>query len=129
MAVQNSHAGKLIYFSSAFASLIFIIRTHSHSVMTLPPWFTRFALNFRIPRPGAPSAANFQFWRFKVEPDQKTIYVSIPEGYKHPKWEHPIVDIGITACHLWLGLSMKGIDCKVEVEEVKGCAVWKFSLK
>ena len=77
----------------------------------------------------APSAANSQFWRFRVEPDQKTIYVSMPEGYKHPKWEHPNVDIGITASHLWLGLSIKGVLCKVEVEEVKGCAVWKFSLK
>ncbi len=77
----------------------------------------------------APSAANFQFWRFKVEPDQKTIYVSMPEGYKHPKWEHPNVDIGITACQLWLGLLIKGIECEIDIEEVKGCAVWKFSLK
>ncbi len=76
----------------------------------------------------APSAMNSQFWRYTVRPDQKLIRVSMPEGYKHPKWEHPNVDIGITACHLWLGLTQKGIQCKIDVRENSGCAVWEFSL-
>jgi len=27
-------------------------------------------------------------------------------------WEHPDVDIGICACHFWLGLLLKNVDCK-----------------
>lgn len=45
-------------------------------------------------------------------------------GYKHPKWKHPNVDIGITACHLWLGFKMKGIETKIDISDVNGCAVW-----
>ena len=76
----------------------------------------------------APSAANSQHWRFKVSPDFKTISIAMPVGYKHIKWEHPDVDIGICACHFWLGLMMKNIDCKVSVNEENNRAIWKFEI-
>jgi len=76
----------------------------------------------------APSAANSQFWRFAVSPDFKTISIAMPVGYKHFKWEHPNVDIGICACHFWLGLSLKKIDCKVSLIEENERAVWYFKL-
>lgn len=76
----------------------------------------------------APSAANSQHWRFEVAPDQKTISITMPVGYKHLKWEHPNVDIGICASHFWLGLIMKNIECKVSLTEEEGRAVWRFQI-
>lgn len=76
----------------------------------------------------APSGANSQHWRFKVSSDFKTISISMPVGYKHIKWEHPDVDIGICACHFWLGLMMKNISCKVSLTEDHDRAVWQFEL-
>jgi len=52
----------------------------------------------------------------------------MPIGYKHIKWEHPDVDLGICACHFWRGLVMKNIDCKVPLSEEQGHAVWKFEI-
>lgn len=76
----------------------------------------------------APSAANSQMWRFAFEDDFKTITISMPIGYKHFKWEHPNVDIGICACHIWLGLIDKEYDPKVAVNEDSGRAVWRISI-
>lgn len=76
----------------------------------------------------APSAANSQHWRFNISSDFKTVLIAMPAGYKHIKWEHPNVDIGICACHFWLGLMLKGIMCKVSLEEEQGRAVWRFEL-
>lgn len=76
----------------------------------------------------APSAANSQHWRFTVSPDFKSITIAMPVGYKHLKWEHPDVCIGICASHFWLGLKMKNIDCKVSLSEEQGRAVWRFEL-
>jgi nitroreductase len=76
----------------------------------------------------APSAANSQHWRFNVSSDLKTISISMPVGYKHIKWEHPDVDLGICACHFWLGLEMKNIDSKVSLSEEQGRAVWRFEI-
>ena len=76
----------------------------------------------------APSGANSQHWRFKFSSDLKTISIAMPIGYKHIKWEHPDVDIGICACHFWLGLLLKGIQSKVSVSEEEGRAVWKFEI-
>lgn len=76
----------------------------------------------------APSAANSQHWRFTVSPDFKTVTIAMPVGYKHLKWEHPDVDIGICACHFWLGLRLKNVDCKVSLNEEQGRAVWRFEL-
>ncbi len=76
----------------------------------------------------APSGANSQHWRFKVSPDFKEISIAMPVGYKHIKWEHPDVDIGICACHFWLGLTMKKIKSKVSVTEEEGRAVWRFEI-
>lgn len=76
----------------------------------------------------APSGANSQHWRFNFSPDFKTISISMPVGYKHIKWEHPDVDIGICACHFWLGLMMKNIDCRVSLTEEHGRAVWLFEI-
>lgn len=76
----------------------------------------------------APSAANSQMWRFAFESSFKTITVAMPVGYKHFKWEHPNVDIGICACHVWLGLIDKGCTPNVTVIEDSGRAVWRFSI-
>jgi nitroreductase len=76
----------------------------------------------------APSGANSQHWRFKVSSDLKSISIAMPIGYKHVKWEHPDVDIGICACHFWLGLTMKGIKSKVSITEEEDRAVWRFEI-
>ncbi|MCH4887722.1 hypothetical protein EZV73_09065 [Acidaminobacter sp. JC074] len=76
----------------------------------------------------APSAGNLQFWRFDVSEDEKLVRVAMPVGYKHPKWEHPNVDIGIAASHIFLGLKERGIDFSVDIKEEEGCAVWYFRL-
>jgi len=76
----------------------------------------------------APSAANSQMWKFAFEDYYKTITIAIPVGYKHFKWEHPNVDIGICACHVWLGLIEKGYKPNVTVNEDSGRAVWRLSI-
>jgi len=76
----------------------------------------------------APSAANSQMWKFAFENSFKTITVAMPEGYKHFKWEHPNVDIGICACHIWLGLIDKGYNPSVTVSEDSGRAIWRISI-
>lgn len=76
----------------------------------------------------APSAANSQMWRFGFEDDFKTITVAMPVGYKHFKWEHPNVDIGICTSHIWLGLIDKGYNPTVAVNEESGRAVWRLSI-
>jgi hypothetical protein len=77
----------------------------------------------------APSAGNSQMWRFGFNNGYKTITVAMPVGYKHYKWEHPNVDVGICACHLWLGLVERGIKSVVEVFENSNRAVFSFKLK
>ena len=74
----------------------------------------------------APSGANSQHWRFRIDPDLKKISLAMPVGYKHIKWEHPDADIGICACHLWLGLAMKNVACKISLNEEQGRAAWEF---
>jgi nitroreductase len=76
----------------------------------------------------APSAGNSQMWRFTFEDNFKTINIAMPVGYKHFKWEHPNVDIGICACHVWLGLIDKGYNPNVTVNEDSGRAVWRLSI-
>lgn len=76
----------------------------------------------------APSAANSQMWKFGFEDDFKTITVAMPVGYQHFKWEHPNVDIGICACHVWLGLIDRGYHPNVTVQEDSGRALWRLSI-
>ena len=76
----------------------------------------------------APSAGNAQMWRFGIEDDGKTITIAMPKVYKHFKWEHPDVDIGICASHVWLGLVDLGYDPKVHVTEEDKRAVWRISV-
>lgn len=76
----------------------------------------------------APSAANSQMWRFGFEDDFRTITVAMPRGYRHFKWEHPNVDIGTCACHVWLGLIDKGYHPSVLIDEDFGTAVWRLSI-
>ena len=76
----------------------------------------------------APSAGNSQMWRFAFDDSYKTIIVAMPEGYRHFKWEHPNVDIGICACHVWLGLIDKGYTPKVTVHEEDERAIWRISI-
>lgn len=76
----------------------------------------------------APSAANSQMWRFGFEDNYKTITVAMPQGYQHFKWEHPNVDIGICACHVWLGLLERGREPRLAVSETAGRAIWRISI-
>ncbi len=77
----------------------------------------------------APSAANSQHWRFEVSDDQSTVKIAMPPGYKHLKWEHPNVDIGICAAHFWVGLNLLGLTSSVTLTLEEGRAVWTFNLK
>ena len=74
----------------------------------------------------APSAANSQMWRFGFSDDFHTLSVAKPIGYKHFKWEHPDVDIGMCAAHLWLGLLEKGCIPAVNVRQDGDRAFWSF---
>lgn len=76
----------------------------------------------------APSAANSQMWRFGIRDHGATITVAKPVGYKHFKWEHPDVDIGICASHLWLALQKEGYTPKVEVRQEEDRAMWLFHI-
>ena len=76
----------------------------------------------------SPSARNGQFWRFTVSPDLGSITVALPAGYRPSLWPHPNVDIGICACHLWLGLKMKGVETGLKLEVDGDRAVWTFTL-
>jgi hypothetical protein len=76
----------------------------------------------------APSAANAQMWRFGFKNEYKTITVSMPVGFRHFRWEHPNVDIGICASHIWLALVERGFSPAVEVYEDSGRAVFNIKL-
>jgi len=76
----------------------------------------------------APSAANSQMWRFGFKNDYKTVTISMPVGYRHFKWEHPNVDIGICASHMWLALIERGFAPAVDVFEDKDRAVFNIKL-
>jgi len=76
----------------------------------------------------APSAANSQFWRFNVSSDYNTINIAKPKGYKHFKWEHPDVDIGICASHFWLGLMIKNIKFEMAILSEDERIVWSFKI-
>ena len=76
----------------------------------------------------APSAANSQHWRFHVDSDGGAVTIAMPEGYRHVKWEHPDVDIGICASHVWLALILKRVAFELTLTEEKGRAVWRFTL-
>lgn len=76
----------------------------------------------------APSAANSQMWRFGFGSDYKTVTVAKPVGYKHFKWEHPDVDVGMCAAHLWLGLLEQGYSPRVTVAPDTDRALWTFTL-
>lgn len=76
----------------------------------------------------APSAGNSQMWRFDYDKNSKTIAVAKPIGYKHFKWEHSDVDIGMCAAHLWLALLDKGYDPKLDVKLDTDRAMWIFYL-
>jgi len=77
----------------------------------------------------AASATNSQPWRFKISSDYKHIRLAMPVGYRHIKWEHPNVDIGICAAHFWLGLKLRKQACSISITKDRGCAVWEFSLE
>lgn len=76
----------------------------------------------------APSAANSQFWRFGLSEECDVISVAKPIGYKHFKWEHPDVDIGMCAAHLWLGLLESGIEAEVSARIDADRALWSFTI-
>jgi nitroreductase len=76
----------------------------------------------------APSAGNSQMWRFGYDKAAKTLTVAKPVGYKHFKWEHADVDIGICAAHIWLGLQSKGYSPKVSAKQSEDRAFWSFEV-
>lgn len=76
----------------------------------------------------APSAANSQMWRFGIGENGRKITVAKPIGYKHFKWEHPDVDIGICAAHLWLGMLHAGMTPAVDVKQDADRALWTFTV-
>lgn len=76
----------------------------------------------------APSAANSQMWRFGVSEGCRAITIAKPIGYKHFKWEHPDVDVGMCAAHAWLGLLERGLIPNVEVHQDADRAFWTFRL-
>ncbi len=90
----------------------------------LPPEI-QYALDFARK---APSGGNSQHWRFAVSGDGKTVTIAKPKGYKHFKWEHCDMDVGVCACHFWLGLKVQGIPCAVEPVLDGDRVVWRFSL-
>ena len=77
----------------------------------------------------SPSAGNSQMWRFGFRDDFRVVTVAKPVGYKHFKWEHPDVDIGMCAAHLWLGLLENGFDPKVDVTLDADRALWIFQMQ
>ena len=77
----------------------------------------------------APSAGNSQMWRFGYDAATKTVTVAKPVGYKHFKWEHSDVDIGICAAHIWLGLQKRGHAPRVTVRQEQDRALWEFELR
>ncbi len=76
----------------------------------------------------APSAANSQMWRFGVKENGGKITLAKPVGYKHFKWEHPDIDIGICAAHLWLGMLHNGMTPTVDVTQDADRALWTFTI-
>lgn len=76
----------------------------------------------------APSAANSQMWRFGVNEEYDEITIAKPVGYRHFKWEHPDVDVGICAAHAWLGLLERGHTPSVTVRQDADRAFWTFAL-
>lgn len=55
-------------------------------------------------------------WRFSFDNDFKILKVTMPEGYKHFKLEHPNMDSGICAAHIWRGLIERGVIPRVEIK-------------
>jgi nitroreductase len=76
----------------------------------------------------APSGGNTQHWRYKIGSDFKTVDIQKIKGYKHFKWEHCDVDIGICAAHFWIGLCIQNIDCEVNQILEDDCVKWRFKI-
>lgn len=76
----------------------------------------------------APSAGNSQMWRFGYDKGENIITVAKPLGYRHIKWEHSDVDIGMCASHIWLGLLQKGYQPIVEPCLDTDRVLWSFHL-
>jgi nitroreductase len=76
----------------------------------------------------APSAANTQHWRYEVNSGHRVIKIKRQENFKHFRWEHDEVDIGICAAHFWIGLLIQGIQCEITQVEKSGAVIWEFKL-
>ena len=76
----------------------------------------------------APSAANTQHWRYSVNNDNKIIEIKKLKGFKHFKWEHAEVDVGISAAHFFIGLLMQNINCEVKQISENNDIIWRFKL-
>ena len=94
------------------------------SINNLPPELMR---AFDLARM-APSAGNMQMWRFGITDNFRTLTVAKPVGYKHFKWEHPDVDIGIAAAQLWLGLLNEGYQPQIELTQDADRALWRLRI-
>jgi nitroreductase len=76
----------------------------------------------------APSAANTQHWRFEIGFDEKSVRIKRLEGFKHFRWEHDEVDIGICAAHFWIGLMIQNIKCEIMQIEELDKIIWEFKI-
>jgi nitroreductase len=76
----------------------------------------------------APSAANTQHWRFEIDSYETLIKIKKLEGFKHFRWEHDEVDIGICAAHFWIGLMIQNIKCKIMQIEKSDSIIWEFKI-
>ena len=76
----------------------------------------------------APSAANTQHWMYEVHPDAKTIKIMRRDNFKHFRWEHDEVDIGICAAHFWIGLLIQNIKCEISRIEKSNMIIWEFKI-
>jgi nitroreductase len=76
----------------------------------------------------APSAANTQHWRYEVDSDNGIVKIKRQEKFKHFRWEHDEVDIGICAAHFWIGLLIQGIKCETTQVEKSDSVIWEIKI-
>ncbi|GMO28133.1 MAG: hypothetical protein Ta2B_08770 [Termitinemataceae bacterium] len=76
----------------------------------------------------APSAANTQHWRFEIGCNEESIKIKMLEGFKHFRWEHDEVDIGICAAHFWIGLMIQNIKSELMQVEKSNKIIWEFKI-
>lgn len=75
----------------------------------------------------APSALNGQPWDFHPAADGESLEIRQSAARPLQIWKYPEVDVGISACHFWLGLRAEGLSCTVEIGLDGSRVVWRFA--